>query len=72
MKILYPISMSVIFEKALKYMINILIIYIIIILVLSLGKTLYTIKILLEGHQIEVNLSIAITDSTETLSGINT
>jgi uncharacterized membrane protein (DUF373 family) len=62
MKILYPISMSVIFEKALNYMINILIIYIIIILVLSLGKTLYTIKILLEGHQIEVNLSIAITD----------
>ena len=55
-------SISIIFEKALKYIINILIIYIIIILVISLGKTLYTIKILFEGNQIGVNLSIAITD----------
>lgn len=33
-----------------------------IILVLSLGKTLYTLKILLDGEQIGLNLSHAITD----------
>jgi len=33
-----------------------------IILVLSLGKTLYTLKILLDGEQFGLNLSHAITD----------
>jgi len=62
MKNLNQISVSNIFDNALKYIINILIIYIIVILVLSLGKTLYTIKIFFEGEQIGVNLSLAITD----------
>ncbi len=62
MKALKQISMSLIFDSALKYIINILIIYIIVILVLSLGKTLYTVKLLFAGGQIDVNLSHAITD----------
>lgn len=56
------ISITLIFDKALKYIINILIVYIIIILVLSLGKTLYTVKLLFASDQIGVNLSYAITD----------
>ena len=62
MKILNRVSIPVIFDNVLKYIINILIIYIIIILMLSLGKTLYTIIILLDGEQIGLNLSHAITD----------
>ena len=62
MKHLNHVSIPVIFDNALKYIINILIIYIIIILVFSLGKTLYTLKILFDGEQIGVNLSHAITD----------
>jgi len=62
MKNPYPITISVIFDKALNYIINILIVYIIIILVLSLGKTLYTLKPLFGGDQAGVNLSLAITD----------
>lgn len=62
MKNPYPINISVIFDKALNYIINILIIYIIIILVFSLGKTLYTLKTLFNGDQISINLSLAITD----------
>lgn len=62
MKRLNPVSIPLIFDNALKYIINILIIYIIIILVLSLGKTLYTIRWFFAGGQIEVNLSHAITD----------
>lgn len=62
MKFSNHISIPVIFDNVLKYIINILIIYIIIILVLSLGKTLYTLKILLDGEQIGGNLSHAITD----------
>jgi len=54
--------MPVIFDNVLKYIINILIIYIIIILLLSLGKTLYTLKFLIDGEQIGLNLSHAITD----------
>lgn len=54
--------MSIIFDKTLKYIINILILYIIIILVLSLGKTLYTIRMLFGSDQIGLNLSLAITD----------
>jgi hypothetical protein len=42
MKRLNRVSIPVIFDNVLNYIINILIIYIIIILVLSLGKTLYT------------------------------
>ena len=59
---LSPVSVPVIFDTVLKYIVNILILYIIIILVLSLGKTLYTIKILFAGDQIGMNLSHAITD----------
>jgi uncharacterized membrane protein (DUF373 family) len=62
MKRLNRVSIPVIFDNVLNYIINILIIYIIIILVLSLGKTLYTLKILLDGEQIGFNLSHAITD----------
>ena len=62
MKRLNPVSIPLIFDNALKYIINILIIYIIIILVLSLGKTLYTIRWFFAGGQIAVNLSHAITD----------
>ncbi|MBC2735287.1 MAG: phosphate-starvation-inducible PsiE family protein [Desulfobacteraceae bacterium] len=62
MKRLNRVSIPVIFDNVLNYIINILIIYIIIILVLSLGKTLYTLKILLDGEQIGLNLSHAITD----------
>ncbi len=62
MKYIDQINISTIFNKVLKYIINILIIYIIIILILNLGKTLYTIKMFFKGDQIEVNLSMAITD----------
>ena len=62
MKNLNHVSIPVIFDNVLKYIINILIIYIIIILVLSLGRTLYTLKFLLNGEQIGLNLSHAITD----------
>lgn len=62
MEELKKVSTSIIFDNALKYIINILIIYIIVIMVLSLGKTLYTIKILFDKDQIGVNLSYAITD----------
>jgi uncharacterized membrane protein (DUF373 family) len=62
MKTPNQISIPHIFDKALKYIINTLIIYIIIILVLSLGNTLYTVKMLFAGDQIGVNLSYAITD----------
>ena len=62
MKRVCPISIPLVFDNALKYIINILILYIIVILVLSLGKTLYTVKLLFTGAQIEVNLSHAITD----------
>ena len=51
-----------IFNKVLKYIINILIFYIIAILILSLGKTLYTMKIILNGEEIGGNLSHAVTD----------
>ena len=44
MKRLNRVSIPVIFDNALNGIINIWIIYIIIILVLSLGKTLYTLK----------------------------
>jgi len=59
---LNQISISRIFDNALKHIINILIIYIIIILVLSLGKTLYTLKLVFDGSQTSLNLSHAITD----------
>lgn len=62
MKNSHQLSISMIFDTALKYIINILIIYIIVILVLSLGQTLYTIKDLFAGDGIGVNLSHAITD----------
>jgi uncharacterized membrane protein (DUF373 family) len=62
MKKINAVSIPVIFDNALKYIINILIIYIIVILVFSLGKTLYTIRFLLGGEQIGLNLSHAITD----------
>jgi len=62
MKRFNPISIPVIFDRALRYIINILIIYIIIILLFSLGKTLYTLKILVGGEHMGVNLTHAITD----------
>jgi uncharacterized membrane protein (DUF373 family) len=62
MKILNRVSIAVIFDNVLNYILNILIIYIIVILLLSLGKTLYTLIILLDGEQIGLNLSHAITD----------
>ena len=62
MKPLSKISIAVIFDTVLNSIINILIIYIIVILWLSLGKTLYDTKMLFDGNQIGVNLSHAITD----------
>jgi len=59
---LSQISITQLFDKALKYIINVLVIYIIIILVLSLGKTIYTIKILFEENSTGLNLSHIITD----------
>ena len=56
------INIFIIFDKAQQYIINILVLYIIIIIVLSLGKILYTKKILFGGDQIGVNLLCAITD----------
>jgi uncharacterized membrane protein (DUF373 family) len=62
MKNIYQVNISKFFDNALRYIINILIIYVIIILILSLGKTLYTIRMLFDGGHIGVNLSIVITD----------
>lgn len=54
--------MPAIFDKSLNYVINVLILYIIILLVLSLGKTLFTLTFLFKDNQINLNLSRAITD----------
>lgn len=58
----YQVSIPLIFDNAIRYIINILIIYIIIILVLNLGKNLYSIKTFFNGDLIGNNLSNAITD----------
>lgn len=50
------------FNKALTYIINILIIYIIIILTIGLGKTLYSIKTLLCMQQINQGFAQVVTD----------
>lgn len=62
MKIAENFSIPVIFDTALKYIINILILYIIIILILSLGKTLLTLELIFSKEQMGLNLSYAITD----------
>lgn len=62
MKIRQNLSIPVIFDTALKYIINILILYIIIILILSLGKTLLTLETIFTGQQKSLDLSHAVTD----------
>jgi uncharacterized membrane protein (DUF373 family) len=62
MQKLNQLSIPVIFDTAIKYIINILIIYIIVILVLSLGKNLYSIKSFFNGDLMGDSLSHAITD----------
>lgn len=62
MKPVTHINMPAIFDKSLNYVINILILYIIILLVFSLGKTLFTLSFLFTGDRIDLNLSSAITD----------
>lgn len=59
---LQQMSMVEIFNRALKYIVNILIFYIIVILVLSLGKMVYPIHMLMEGEKLTLVLSHAITD----------
>ncbi len=62
MQKLYQLDIPIIFDTAIRYIINILIIYIIILLVLSLGKNLYSIKAFFNGNIIGNNLSDAVTD----------
>lgn len=57
-----PYIFLIILDNVIKYIINILIIYIIIILVLSLGKNLYSIKAFFNGDRLGNKLSNAITD----------
>ncbi|MCP4117147.1 MAG: phosphate-starvation-inducible PsiE family protein [Desulfobacteraceae bacterium] len=62
MKTLTPMDVHSLFNRALTYIINILIIYIILILVLGLGNILLPIKNLLTGGEVNLDLSHAITD----------
>lgn len=62
MKKINQVSIPTIFDTALKYIINILILYIIIILFISLGKILYSMRMLFTGNQIGIILSHSITD----------
>lgn len=51
-----------IFEKSLQYIINILILYIIIVLLVGLGKTLIEIKLLFNGESIGKDFTQVVTD----------
>ena len=62
MKTLLPMDVHSLFNRALTYIINVLIIYIIIILVLGLGKILLPIRLLVTGGEVNLELSHAITD----------
>ena len=62
MKTLTPMDVHSLFNRALTCIINILIIYIILILVLGLGKILLPIRLLLTGGEVNLDLSHAITD----------
>lgn len=62
MQRLNQLSIPVVFDTVIKYIINSLIIYIIIILMLSLGKNLYSIKTFFNGDLMSDSLSHAITD----------
>ena len=62
MKTLSPMDVHSLFNRALTYIINVLIIYIIMILILGLGKILLPIKLLLTGGEVNLELSHAITD----------
>jgi len=57
-----PISISGLFNRTIATIINVLMIYIILILLLSLGKTLLTMKTMFAGSLSCLNLSHAITD----------
>lgn len=50
------------FGKAIKYIINVLVLYIIVILVLSLCKILYSMRAITDFNQMGLNLSHAVTD----------
>ena len=58
MKIVYQISITDTFNIALKYIINILIFYLVVILIISLGKVLYTVKLLVDGDQTLVGFGV--------------
>jgi uncharacterized membrane protein (DUF373 family) len=57
------VNMQALFDRALKYIINVLIVYIILILVLGLCKILFFSTLMISGGQfLEFNLSIVVTD----------
>ena len=62
MKKIHQITIPSIFDTVLNYIINILILYIIVILTLSLGKVLYSLSSIFSGDQIGTFLSHSITD----------
>ena len=59
---LKPVNMQALFDRVLKYIINILILYIILILVLGLGKTIFTSTQFMTGRFLEFDLSGVVTD----------
>lgn len=57
------VNMQKLFDRALKYIINVLIVYIILILTLGLCKILFFSTLMISGGQfLEFNLSIVVTD----------
>lgn len=56
------INIQKLFDCALEYIINILILYIIIVLVLGLGKTLFSCTAIIFESELELNLSSVVSD----------
>ena len=59
---LKPLNMQSLFDRALKYIINILIVYIILVLILGLSKTIYSSTLMISGRFLEFQLSTVVTD----------
>lgn len=57
-----PFNTQALFDRALKYIINILILYIILVLTLGIGKTILSSTQMVSGRLTEFNLSTVVTD----------
>jgi uncharacterized membrane protein (DUF373 family) len=55
-------DIQIAFDKALAYIINVLIVFIIVVLIVGLGKTIYTVKDLISGEPLRLTLSHVVAD----------